>query len=86
MAQKALSGIGAVFSHVTDDVSKRMCAETLQARRTACYGVGREGLMMKALCMPLMHLALDAHVVGDVTAAPIGQGDLLLVSAGPGSR
>jgi len=85
MAQGALSEIGTVFSHVTDDVGERMCAEILQARSVACYGVGREGLMMKALCMRLMHLGLDAHVVGDMTAAPIGQGDLLLVSAGPGS-
>ena len=41
--------------------------------------------MMKALAMRLMHLGLDAHVVGDMTTAPIGKGDLLLVSAGPGS-
>ena len=85
MAQRALSEIGAVFSLVTDDVSGRMCAEILAARRIACYGVGREGLMMKALCMRLMHLGLDAHSVGDMTAPPIGKGDLLLVSAGPGS-
>jgi 6-phospho-3-hexuloisomerase len=85
MAQGALSEIGTVFSHLTGDVGDCMCAEILQARRVACYGVGREGLMMKALCMRLMHLGLDAHVVGDMTAAPIGQGDLLLVSAGPGS-
>jgi len=85
MAQRALSEIGAVFSQVTDDVGERMCAEILQAHRIACYGVGREGLMMKALCMRLMHLGLDAHVVGDMTAPPVGNGDLLLASAGPGS-
>jgi 6-phospho-3-hexuloisomerase len=85
MAQGALSEIGAVFSHVADEVGERMCAEILQARRIVCYGVGREGLMMKALCMRLMHLGLDAHVAGDMTAPPVGKSDLLLVSAGPGS-
>ena len=85
MAQEALSEIGAVFTLITDDAAERMCAEILRARRIACYGVGREGLMMKALCMRLMHLGLDAHVVGDMTATPVGKGDLLLVSAGPGS-
>jgi 6-phospho-3-hexuloisomerase len=35
--------------------------------------------------MRLMHLGLDAHVVGDMTATPVAAGDLLLVSAGPGS-
>ncbi|KAJ1569717.1 hypothetical protein HK405_004915 [Cladochytrium tenue] len=48
------------------------------------HGVGREGLMLRAFCMRLFHLGLAAHVVGDVTAPPIGPGDLLVVSAGPG--
>lgn len=39
---------------------------------------------MKALCMRLFHLGLSAHVVGDMTTPPIGPGDLLLSSAGPG--
>jgi 6-phospho-3-hexuloisomerase len=65
--------------------AERLCDEIQAARRIACYGVGREGLMMRALCMRLMHLGLDAHVVGDMTTPPLGTGDLLLVSAGPGS-
>jgi 6-phospho-3-hexuloisomerase len=40
---------------------------------------------MWALCMRLMHLGLDAHVVGDMTTPPLGADDLLLVSAGPGA-
>src|SRR2546421_11425595 len=63
----------------------KLCDELLRARRIATYGVGREGLMMRALCMRLMHLGLDAHVVGDVTTPPLGIGDLLVVSAGPGT-
>ncbi|MEO1779986.1 MAG: SIS domain-containing protein [Pseudomonadota bacterium] len=54
------------------------------ARRICCYGVGREGLMMRALAMRLYHLGLDAHVVGDMTTPPVGVGDVLCVSAGPG--
>ena len=54
-------------------------------RRLACHGVGREGLMMKALAMRLFHLGLDAHVVGDMSLPPLGKGDVLLVSAGPGA-
>jgi 6-phospho-3-hexuloisomerase len=85
MAQRALSEIGAVFARVTGDTYARICSELLQAHRIACYGVGREGLMMKAFCMRLMHLGLDAHVAGDMTTPPLGKGDLLFASAGPGS-
>ena len=54
------------------------------AARIVCHGVGREGLMMRALAMRLYHLGLDAHVVGDMSCPPVGPGDLLIVSAGPG--
>lgn len=64
--------------------AEKLCDELLAAHRIATYGVGREGLMMRALCMRLMHLGLDAHVVGDMTTPPLGKGDLLVVSAGPG--
>src|SRR5689334_24812557 len=85
MAQRALTEIGSVFGRIAPGTADGMCAEILKARRIACYGVGREGLMMKALCMRLMHLGLDAHVVGDMTTPPVGKGDLLIASAGPGS-
>ena len=85
MAQTALSEIAAVLARTPADEAERMCAEILQARRIVCYGVGREGLMMKALCMRLMHLGVDAHFVGDMTTPPVGAGDLLMASAGPGA-
>ena len=64
--------------------AEKLCDELQAARRIATYGVGREGLMMRALCMRLVHLGLDAHVVGDMTTPPLGPGDALVVSAGPG--
>jgi 6-phospho-3-hexuloisomerase len=84
MARRALGEIGAVLDHIPLTDIERLCGEIRAAGRIACYGVGREGLMIKALCMRLMHLGLDAHVVGDMTTPPLGRGDLLLVSAGPG--
>lgn len=61
-----------------------MVEELAGAGRVVCYGVGREGLMMRALAMRLYHMGLDAHVVGDMSCPPLGKGDLLVVSAGPG--
>lgn len=61
-----------------------LCDMLANSGRIACHGVGREGLMMKALAMRLFHLGLDAHVVGDMTTPPLGSGDVLFVSAGPG--
>ena len=85
LARQACDEVAAVFTPATSETASRMCDEILHARRIACFGVGREGLMMRALCMRLMHLGLDAHVVGDMTTPPIGPGDLLMISAGPGA-
>jgi 6-phospho-3-hexuloisomerase len=84
LALGAVREVGEVLQRIPAGTAERLCEEIEAAARIACYGVGREGLMMKALCMRLMHLALDAHVVGDMTTPPLGHGDLLLASAGPG--
>jgi 6-phospho-3-hexuloisomerase len=55
------------------------------ANRIATYGCGREGLMMRALTMRLYHLGLDVHVAGDMSCPPLTDGDLLVVSSGPGT-
>jgi 6-phospho-3-hexuloisomerase len=81
----ALDEIRGVLESGAAAEAEKLCDELLAAHRIACYGVGREGLMMRALCMRLMHLGLDAHMVGDMTTPPVGAGDLLVVSAGPGS-
>jgi 6-phospho-3-hexuloisomerase len=81
----ALDEVRGVLQAGAADEADKLSDALLAARRIACYGVGREGLMMRALCMRLMHLGLDAHMVGDMTTPPLGAGDLLVVSAGPGS-
>lgn len=84
LGAKALAELGAVLDQALPTQVENMVAPIRAAKRIALYGVGREGLMMRALAMRLFHLGLDAHVVGDMTTPPVGPGDLLIVSAGPG--
>jgi len=83
-AAQASEEIRAAVAAVDPKAFAAIVAELEGSRRILCYGVGREGLMMRALAMRLYHLGCDAHVVGDMSAPPVGAGDLLLVSAGPG--
>ena len=91
LASEICSQISSIFSKTTSrppvlDVMVDEIALTATAKgRVFVHGVGREGLMLKALCMRLAHLGLSAHCVGDVNAPPISSSsDLLLASAGPG--
>lgn len=69
---------------VPDATLDALADEILAAGRISCTANGRESLMLRAFAMRLMHLGLDVHVAGDVTAKPLGPGDLLLVVCGPG--
>lgn len=81
---RALAEVKQVLDAAVPAQIDAMLAPIRRAKRIAVYGVGREGLMMKALAMRLFHLGLDVHVAGDMTTPPLAKGDLLIVSAGPG--
>lgn len=80
----ALDELKTVVQKLDDVQFKTFLVALCDARRIVLHGVGREGLMMKALAMRLYHLGLEAHMLGDMTTPPVGAGDLLVVSAGPG--
>jgi 6-phospho-3-hexuloisomerase len=85
LAARAADEIRAATAAVDPAQMEALIAALAGARRIAVHGVGREGLMMRALAMRLYHMGRDAHVVGDMSCPPLGPGDLLLVSAGPGA-
>ncbi|OVA14122.1 Sugar isomerase (SIS) [Macleaya cordata] len=90
MASQICNQISSVFSRAIQNPSvhsiavEEISAAVNRKGRVFVHGVGREGLMLKALCMRLSHLGLSAHCVGDMTTPPISSSDLLIASAGPG--
>ncbi|MFD7919427.1 6-phospho-3-hexuloisomerase [Streptomyces sp. NPDC059740] len=79
-----LRELDALLAHIDEDACTRLVAELREAARIFVTGAGRSGLSAAAFAMRLMHLGLDAHVAGDVTAPAIGSDDLLLVCSGSG--
>ncbi|KAJ6676145.1 3-HEXULOSE-6-PHOSPHATE ISOMERASE [Salix viminalis] len=91
LASQICNHIASIFAKPTDprppplDIMVTTLTSTAaQNGRVFLYGVGREGLMLKALCMRLSHLGISTHFVFDMTAPPITSNDLLVASAGPG--
>ncbi|KAE8022511.1 hypothetical protein FH972_008303 [Carpinus fangiana] len=91
LASQICSDISSIFSKPThphppplDLLLTELTTTSAQNGRVFLYGVGREGLMLKALCMRLAHLGLSAHFVFDMTTPPVAANDLLIASAGPG--
>lgn len=84
LASGALKELEEVFERLDASTADALVAELAQARRIVLHGVGREGLMMRALAMRLFHAGLDVSVAGAMTTPPVGPGDLVLLSSGPG--
>ncbi|MEP7206270.1 MAG: 6-phospho-3-hexuloisomerase [Casimicrobiaceae bacterium] len=67
-----------VFAGVSPDAVGQLAQEVVGARRILVYGVGRTGLALQGFAMRLMHLGLDGHFVGQLSAPPVAAGDLLV--------
>ncbi|HET6157908.1 MAG TPA: 6-phospho-3-hexuloisomerase [Dongiaceae bacterium] len=83
-ARTALADAGHVVDQLDAAAFESFAQAIAGAKTIALHGLGREGLQMKGLAMRLVHLGLDAHVVGEMTTPPVAAGDLLICSAGPG--
>lgn len=84
-APQVMTELGHVLSGIESSQFDAACDRIVRADRTVLFGLGREGLVVRGFCMRLMHLGLDAHMAGDVTAKPVGHDGVLLVSSGPGN-
>ena len=84
LGRRAGRDLESVFEATDPSQLELLSQELVAAQRIVCYGVGREGLMMEAIAMRLMHAGFKSYVVGEMVTPPVGRGDLFLVSAGPG--
>jgi len=84
LGRRACRDLENVFEQVDPAQLELLSQELMAARRIVCYGVGREGLMMEAIAMRLMHAGLPSYVVGEMVTPPVRQGDAFFASAGPG--
>ena len=82
--QTALDKLSSVFARLDDAAVDALVERIATARRVVVFGGGREKLQIMGFAMRLFHMGLNAAVEGDMTTPAVGQGDLFLVTCGPG--
>jgi 6-phospho-3-hexuloisomerase len=80
----ALTELQGVFEEIDDAAVDKALDMIAVARTTVVFGGGRERLQIMGFAMRLYHMGLNVAVEGDMTTPPVGPGDLLLVTCGPG--
>src|SRR5271168_1419719 len=84
LSKGALNDLTGVFAAMPENALDGLIEAIVAAKRIVVFGCGREGLQMRGFAMRLFHMGRDVSVWGDMTTPPVGPGDLLFVSAGPG--
>jgi 6-phospho-3-hexuloisomerase len=78
------SKIRGIANTISDKDVEKFIAELLRARRVYVIGAGRSGLVAKAFAMRLMHLGLQAFVVGETITPALNPGDAMVIFSGSG--
>jgi 6-phospho-3-hexuloisomerase len=84
MMQLMASKIRQIANAMPDQDIEKFINELLKAKRIYVMGAGRSGLVAKAFAMRLMHLGLQAYVVGETITPALSPGDLIVVFSGSG--
>ena len=80
----ALAELGTVFSRLDDRQVDHAVEMIAEAKTTVVFAGGRERLQIMGFAMRLYHMAVPVAVEGDMTTPPVGEGDLFIVTCGPG--
>ena len=80
----ALAELGTVFSRLDDSEVNHAVEMIAEAKTTVVFAGGRERLQIMGFAMRLYHMGVPVAVEGDMTTPPVGEGDLFIVTCGPG--
>jgi len=81
---RVLEEIALTLVDLTDREPELLLDMMQRAEKIFCAGSGRSGLVMRTFAMRLMHMGLQAYVVGETVTPGIERGDLLIIGSGSG--
>ncbi len=84
MMKLMASKIRSIANTISDNDAEQFIRELLNAKRVYVVGAGRSGLVAKAFAMRLMHLGLQAYVVGETITPALNRGDVMVIFSGSG--
>lgn len=82
--KEILAELQQTLAHIDDAQAEKLVAGILQAKKVFVAGGGRSGFMAKAFVMRMMHMGLDAYVVGETVTPNLEPDDLFIVGSGSG--
>lgn len=69
---------------ISDEEAEKLVNKILESKKIFVTGAGRSGFMGKSFVMRMMHMGIDAYVVGETVTANLEKDDLLIIGSGSG--
>ena len=69
---------------ISDEEAEKLVNKILESKKIFVTGAGRSGFMGKSFVMRMMHMGIDAYVVGETVTANLEKNDLLIIGSGSG--
>jgi 6-phospho-3-hexuloisomerase len=70
--------------HLDDEQADQLVEQIMKSDKVFVAGAGRSGLMARAFAMRLMHMGIDAYVVGESITPNVTANDMLIIGSGSG--
>ena len=82
--QEIIKELSWAIDNISENDINQLLDQILSAKKVFVAGAGRTGLMGKAFCMRLMHMGIDAYVLGETVTSNFESDDLLILGSGSG--
>ncbi len=81
---KVVQELSQSVDYISDSAAEELVNQILESKKVFVAGAGRSGLMGKSFAMRMMHMGIDAYVVGETVTANLEKDDLLIIGSGSG--
>ncbi|BCB04642.1 6-phospho-3-hexuloisomerase [Bacillus sp. KH172YL63] len=81
---KILQELNRTADAISNDETERLVNGILEANKVFVAGAGRSGLMTKSFAMRLMHMGIDAYVIGETVTPSFKEEDMVIIASGSG--
>lgn len=81
---QVVSELQHAITQIAPSEAEQLMKAIISANKIFVAGAGRSGLMARAFAMRMMHMGLDAYVIGETITSTFTRDDLLIVSSGSG--
>jgi 6-phospho-3-hexuloisomerase len=69
---------------ISNEEAESLVNAILEKKKVFVAGAGRSGFMAKSFAMRLMHMGIDAYVIGETVTSTFEKEDILVVASGSG--